>query len=231
MTVAVIVPLLLATGLGLLALGASLGIGPVQRPVPMTSHPRVQHVDAASAGRRRGRRRHPAPTVDDCIAALDHAARSLRSGSSPTMALSEALHTHPNVLVEVRRHLDRGGAIGSTTEQVRAGSAHERLVLHAVRVGRRAGGSGAGVLERAAETLREHQAWAHERRAQSAQARLSARVLTALPIVFACWSVATDDGVRRAYATSPLPALSATAGAALNLLGWWWMRRLTRGGP
>jgi hypothetical protein len=37
--------------------------------------------------------------------------------------------------------------------------------------------------------------------------------------------VATDDDVRTA-ATSPVGAGCVAAGLALNVLGWWWMRRI-----
>jgi len=64
---------------------------------------------------------------------------------------------------------------------------------------------------------------------QSAQARLSARVLTLLPVAFAGWGIATDSRVRAAYAMSPLPGACTACGLLLDLAGWWWMRRLVRG--
>jgi tight adherence protein B len=238
-TVTVIAPLVCAIALGLLALRTTLGAAPGRRQVRAGGTPRPSRWRAwpRRAGpnavqRPQGRRRQASPTVADCIAVVDHLARDLRAGSSTTAALGDALAAQPTVLVDLRRRLEQGGTAGLIAiEHVGAGTPHERLVLQALRVSRRAGGSGAGVLERTADTLREQQAWAHERRAHTAQARLSARVLTGLPIVFACWSITADDGVRRAYASSPLPALSAMVGGVLNLLGWWWMRRLIRSGP
>lgn len=233
-TVTVMAPLVSAIVLGLMALRTTLGAAPARREVPAGDAARPGRSRPGPSGtRQRGRRHHrESPTVADCIAVVDHLVRDLRSGSSPTTALGDALAAHPTVLVDLRQRLEQGGTAGLIAAGlVGAGPPHERLVLQALRVGRRAGGSGAGVLERTADTLREQQAWAHERRAHTAQARLSARVLTALPIVFACWSITADDGVRRAYASSLLPALSAVVGGMLNLLGWWWMRRLVRGGP
>jgi tight adherence protein B len=215
----------------LLVLGASQQIGPVRRLPPAGSGPRPPTSDRSGADRHSPSGSRASPSVDDCISTVEQMARELRSGSSTAAALAAALGAHPTMLVDVRRHLAQGAPVRLVADRVRARTSHERLVLQAVRVGQRAGGSGAGVFERAADVLREHQAWAHERRSQTAQARLSARVLTALPIVFACWSIAADDSVRQAYLTSPLPALSAGTGAALNLVGWWWMRRLVQVGP
>ena len=101
-------------------------------------------------------------------------------------------------------------------------------MLQTLRAAHAAGGSGIDALERAAAVLRERRAWRHERRAQSAQARLSARLLTLLPPVFAAWGVAADGRVRTAYGASPLPAVCVLFGLALNLAGWWWMRQLVQ---
>jgi Flp pilus assembly protein TadB len=57
----------------------------------------------------------------------------------------------------------------------------------------------------------------------SAQARLSARVMTALPLAMLMLLVATSDSVRR-VTVSPFGALVVTVGVALNLIGWRWMR-------
>jgi Flp pilus assembly protein TadB len=64
-----------------------------------------------------------------------------------------------------------------------------------------------------------------EAEVHSAQARLSARVLTAVPVGFCCWTVATSSAVRAAW-FGPLGAVCAVSGGLLNLAGWWWMRHL-----
>jgi tight adherence protein B len=60
---------------------------------------------------------------------------------------------------------------------------------------------------------------------QSAQARLSATVLTWLPIAVLGVMLATSPAVRRVV-VSPLGATIVTVGTTINLLGWWWMRRI-----
>ena len=85
-------------------------------------------------------------------------------------------------------------------------------------------------IDAAASVLRERDAVAADARAHSAQARLSARVLTVVPLAFAAWSAATDERVRHTYLATSVGALCIAAGLALNTVGWWWMRRIVRAG-
>ena len=93
------------------------------------------------------------------------------------------------------------------------------------------GGSAAGPLERVAGTLHARATEREERRASSAQARLSARVLTIMP--FGVLALLARRPSRRSATSSPRRPGSTclVAGGALNLLGWWWARRLIGGRP
>ncbi len=92
------------------------------------------------------------------------------------------------------------------------------------------GGPAAEPLGRTAAVLRGRAADAAERRTQSAQARLSAIVMTILPICMLVLLLATSASVRL-FVASPIGLGVVTIGAALNALGWRWMRRLVTGGP
>ena len=61
---------------------------------------------------------------------------------------------------------------------------------------------------------------------RSAQARMSARVLSALPVAFGLWCLTTDRRVARFTLGSPAGWACIAAGAASNVAGWWWMRRI-----
>ena len=87
------------------------------------------------------------------------------------------------------------------------------------------GGPAAAPLERAAATLRAREAVAAEQQAQSAQARLSARVLTLVPIALLVMLAATDHKVRSAI-TTPAGIAVVTLGALLNTAGALWMRHI-----
>ena len=89
----------------------------------------------------------------------------------------------------------------------------------------RFGGPAAAPLERAAAALRARDAVAAEQRAQSAQAQLSARVLTLVPIALLAILTTTDAKVRAALGT-PAGAAVVLLGAVLNGAGALWMRRI-----
>ena len=211
--------------------GAVLLLGAACRPAPSRA-PRPHRPSAEAGGRAR---RGPAVSgLDHSIALLDHLCRELRAGASFSAALVDSLDQHPAVLAGLRTALHRGAPVGDALARLAAHpaaplDATDVLVVQALRAAHTAGGSGVDALDRAAIVLRERRAWRHERRAQSAQARLSARVLTLLPVVFAGWGIATDSRVRAAYAMSPLPSVCTACGLLLDLAGWWWMRRLVRG--
>jgi Flp pilus assembly protein TadB len=78
-----------------------------------------------------------------------------------------------------------------------------------------------------ANMLRERAAVRAEAAAHAAQARLSARVLTVVPIGFAAWSATASHAFRRAVAT-PAGVTSAALGIVVNLVGWWWMHHIVR---
>ena len=87
------------------------------------------------------------------------------------------------------------------------------------------GGPSAEPLDRAAGVLRARAAERDERHVQSAQARLSAVVLTWLPVAVLALLVVTSGAVRSVVMT-PLGFAIVILGSILNLTGWWWMRRI-----
>ena len=90
------------------------------------------------------------------------------------------------------------------------------------------GGPAASALDRVADTLLARAAERAERRASSAQARLSARVLTLMPFGVLGVLVISEPSIRDVLAT-PAGTACIVAGCALNGLGWWWMRTLIGG--
>ena len=169
------------------------------------------------------RRRHtpPPPTIDEWAALVDAMSSEVRAGRSLAAAISHAIshcHPHGKVLTPTAT-LASIDAAGTTPD------ANEGVVLQTLRAAHALGGPTAATLDAASALLRERALIRGEAAAHSAQARLSARVLTAVPIVFAGWS-ALSSRTFRAAALSPLGLASTLAGGACNLLGWWWMRRI-----
>ena len=167
------------------------------------------------------RRRPSPPTTDEWAALLDRMSAEVRTGSSLTAAYGAAL----------RRASPAGALVrpGVAVPELFAANAvrdpDEAVVVHAVTAAHALGGPVAATLDAASALLRERAAIRAEARAYSAQARLSARVLTGVPIAFAAWSMVASRSFRTAL-LSQLGLISAAVGGVVNLLGWWWMRRL-----
>jgi tight adherence protein B len=199
-----------------------LAIAPARRgPARVLVPAPVRRLRAA-----RHERRSTHPLVD----VLDAMSRDIRSGVSFRSALLDALADDPQVLPDARAALSAGRAVDEALGLEAATSGDQALFVHALRVAARTGGAAGDTLDRTASVLRERLAWRDERRAQSAQARLSARVLTVLPPVVCGWGLLTSGRVRTAYATSSFALLLGAVGVALNLAGWWWMRQLVDAG-
>jgi tight adherence protein B len=195
------------------------------------SAPRVRPLErfAAAIGRRRRSRVDPANAAA-LAALLDQAARHCASGESLSNAFASAVDAGPlaatfeRTLAAMRAGSTLSTALGA--QPVRGPDV--ALVVHVLRLCALEGGNVSESLDRAAATLRERDAVAQERAAHSAQARLSARVLTVLPVAFAAWTLATTASVRRFYGT-PVGLACLAAGLTLNVVGWRWMQRVSRG--
>jgi len=103
------------------------------------------------------------------------------------------------------------------------------LVGRAMRVARHAGGELARVLDEVSDTLREREQMARELRAATAQARASAMVVAALPIVFLLIMSAGAGDQARLLFGEPVGWLLLGVGGALEGAGILWIRRLTAG--
>jgi Flp pilus assembly protein TadB len=90
-----------------------------------------------------------------------------------------------------------------------------------------AGGSPAAPIDRVAAALRLRAVDRAERASQAAQARLSAHVLTVVPLVMLTLLAIVDADVRAAIAGGP-GAASVGIGLLLNASGWCWMRRIVQ---
>lgn len=186
------------------------------RPRPATRNGR----SVEQAGRVR-RQRTASPTVNEWAALLDAMSNEIRTGSSLATALQHALtRCRPNGQL-----LTPSATLATIEATTSTADADEAVVLQALRAAHALGGPTAATLDAASALLRERAVIRGEALAYSAQARLSARVLTGVPLVFAGWSALSSRTFRVAL-VSPIGLTSAAVGGACNLLGWWWMRRI-----
>lgn len=180
--------------------------------------PRLRRRRSLPHPRRRG---NPA-TADDWARWLHTVAAGVRSGDSVRVAVQHA-HAH---------HALDGSVVhpGAPLDQLLQGTptdADEAVVIQVLAVATALGGAVAATLQAGAALLHERAAVRAEALAHAAQARLSARVLTAVPLVFAAWNLIGSASFRRALGT-PVGATAAAAGALLSVAGWRWMRRIVR---
>jgi Flp pilus assembly protein TadB len=83
----------------------------------------------------------------------------------------------------------------------------------------------AQTLDRAAHNLRLRSALTAQITTETASVRLSAKLLTALPIVAVAVTLMISPQVAQTYTTAA-GLICMTMCLGLNLLGWWWIRRL-----
>lgn len=162
--------------------------------------------------------------------ALDDVARGCASGASLSHAfvdsprVSALTPTFDHALVSI----GRGSTLAEALTQERTDDASLALAIHVLVLCARVGGNVSESLDRAAAALRERDGAARERIAQSAHARLSARALTLVPLVFASWTILTSPRVR-GFMLSPVGMVCLCVGLALNLAGSRAMRRIIEG--
>jgi tight adherence protein B len=153
--------------------------------------------------------------------ALNHSLQTVvREGIDPVSTeFGRALH-------EVRLGADLEDALDDLA--MRMESYDLRLVVMAIRTAREIGGNLAEVLETAVETMRERTLLRGQVKALSAEGRLSAKVLVALPILMAAYLLAFKrDYLLPLYTTGTGIAL-LVIGIVLLLVGSVWLNRLTK---
>jgi tight adherence protein B len=156
---------------------------------------------------------------------LDSISRQVRSGSSLTNAVSEEVG-RCDPLREVAARLAGGCSLTEALAMIETADPDLALTAQALSASAHLGGPIAATLDAAAAVLRERAAARAERRAHGAQARLSARVLTIVPIGFAGWSVVSSTRTRDVYLSSLAGAICALCGLMLNVAGWRWMSKI-----
>jgi tight adherence protein B len=166
--------------------------------------------------------------------ALQLVVGSLRSGFSLTQSLESMIRELPDPLsTEFAR------AMGETRLGVPLEEALDRVAIRmacpdlgwavvAVRVQREVGGNLAEVLETTVSTMRERESLRRHVRALSAEGRLSAYVLLALPVVLGVFMLAFRRDYLRPLYTSPFGVTMLLAGAGLVVVGAFWMSRMVK---
>jgi len=175
------------------------------------------------------RRRERSDVSDrDMATWCEHAARAVRAGASLATAITDASVSASGpgrLMTPVVDGLRRGASMSVALDRVTVEPGRPQTAVVAVlRACAEIGGPAAPPLERVAAVLHARADAAAERWAHSAQARLSARVLTVLPAGVGALLLLAEPSIRQAT-ISPAGLVCVVVGVALNVLGWWWMRR------
>ena len=163
--------------------------------------------------------------IADYPGLLDAISRQVRSGSSLSTAVIDEIDRR-SLLGEVVEQLVAGRSLSDALGDIDPKDTDLALTVQVLSATAHLGGPVAATLDEAAAVLRERAAARAERRAHGAQARLSARVLTVVPLGFALWSTTTSQRTRDVYLSTAAGGICALCGLALNLVGWRWMKRI-----
>jgi tight adherence protein B len=167
--------------------------------------------------------------------ALELLASAMRSGSSLPRALGEAGRATSAPLGPELAALAVGADQGQPIAAVLDGWARQhddpgtRLASTALVLATVVGVAPARAVDGVAATLRERLELSAERRALASQARASAVVLSAAPLLFALLLGMGDGAAGRFLLESRAGWVCLALGLCLDAIGAWWMARLTRG--
>ena len=161
-------------------------------------------------------------------------ARSVRTGSTLLGALDEVARSTPgpsgDELSGIVRAVERGSGVDEALARwaAGAGSTSVDLLVAAARFGHREGGDLAAALDGAAVSLLDACDAADEARAMTSQARSSAAVLVALPVLGAALFCLLDPSVARTLAMTSAGRVCVLVAVLLDVVGAWVMARLVR---
>lgn len=180
-------------------------------------------------------RRRPDPH-DELMSALSHCHRLVLSGTSLESAITSAAFAHRSPEIRsVYALMANGESLESACRTIAAewtdrhrASPRERdalIALHVLSFSGSEGGRVAEHLEALLVTLNDRVHLREERTAQAAQAAMSMKLLTWLPLACGAWMLADSASIRSFLFGSVLGWTCLTLGVGLNVCGRWWLRR------
>lgn len=174
-----------------------------------------------------------AAALDDQLApALQLIVGNLRVGRNVVASLAEVGDAVPDPMGALLREVVAQAKLGSPVGDVmmalseREHNRHLAIVASALVLHGRHGGSLVEILETVIETVEEEDRLRRDMRSVTADGRLSAAVLLAMPPVVLVFVSAMSPGYAAPLVTTPVGiSMSATA-AVLGVVGWRWLHRL-----
>ena len=158
-------------------------------------------------------------------------ASSLRAGHSLLRAVdavsqdaaSPTAEEFARIVNETRVGRDLSDSLDEVAE--RMGSEDFTWVAQAIAIHREVGGNLAEVLDAVGHTIRERNAIRRQVKALSAEGKLSAMVLMALPVGIAAFLFVTNPSYMSVFTDSPVGYAMLATGGLLLTLGGLWLRK------
>jgi tight adherence protein B len=222
--------LVLRVSVAVVLLAVGLGLGSARLAVVLLA---VGAVVAVAYPRLRIRRRR-ARFAEDLPDALQLISSSLRAGFSMAAAIEAASrHAREPMAGELSRALTLA-RLGSPLEDGlddvarRMASQDFAWVVLAVRIQSEVGGNLAEIIDTTVETLRDRIHLAGQVRALSAEGRLSAYILVALPFAIGGWVAWRSPEYAQLLWTTPIGLVLLGGAALLMVVGGLWIRAVIR---
>ena len=180
---------------------------------------------------RRTKAKRQAAFADQLPDVLQLVTTALRSGYGMTQALESvaeeaeepARSEFAHVLVESRLGRDLSDAMRALAQRME--SKDLEWVVSAIDINRDTGGNLSEILNTVSATVRERQRMARHVRTLTAEGRLSARILTALPFLMALWQWRTNPD-NFALLTHGVGLVALIVAGVLMVLGTVWVRKI-----
>jgi len=177
------------------------------------------------------RRRQLVKSLPDGLEAIS---RSVRSGASLPVAVREAASAVPAALGQDLQLIASQAELGRPMQDcLRAWALRNplpdvRLTVAALTFAAQAGGAQSRSLEGLAQSIRDRQALRLEVSALSSQARMSGMVMAVLPVGFLAFSLTMDPEASEFLFATPIGLVCLCLGISLDVVGFVWMRSMTR---
>ena len=168
----------------------------------------------------------------ELASALQLIVGQLRVGRGVLAAIAEVAETVPEPLGGILQEVVAEARIGTPIEEVlqrvadREGERHLGVVASALGLHFRHGGSLIEIMESVIETVEEEDRLHRDIRSLTADARLSAGVLLAMPPAMLLFVSVFSPGYSSPLINDPLGRVMSIVGVTLAFIGWRWLRYL-----
>lgn len=222
-----------STNLNLLVVGSVIGIVSLLAVGPVGALAGAIPVMGWRSWESRRKRKRRELLADQLAPALQLVVGHLRIGRNVVAALAEVAEDVPAPLGDLLREVVSEVRLGASVDEVllavadRENDRHLGVVASAIGLQSRHGGSLVEILDTVVETIEEEDRLRRDIRSLTADGRLSAQVLLAMPPVMLVIVSLLSPGYADPLLEHPTGRAMSMAGVFLGLVGWRWLRSLS----